>query len=238
MTTPTCRRRWQPTPSGEGWSPVPSGGGGAWAAWVCRQAIPLGHFVEASPRLCCLPECFSMSMAWLHWLGLVPRSSLSLLFKKYFLFIWRCRLLVAACRIFRLRCGMQDLFFSFGIRTLSRGMRDLVPWPGIKPRLLNWEFRVLATGPPKKSLPGSFLSLPLHFCAWSTSVAQCTWIGGSQSWGCATRHSGGRVFGNGSQLHGVNGQGQCVGQLGGMKDCPTPKANRVFQVEKQAGSDR
>ena len=94
---------------------------------MCGQAIPLGHFVEASPRLCCLPECFSMSMAWLHWLGLVPRSSLSLLFKKYFLFIWRCRLLVAACRIFHLCCGMQDLFFSFGIRTLSRGMRDLVP---------------------------------------------------------------------------------------------------------------
>ena len=29
-----------------------------------------------------------------------------------------------------------------------------------------------------------------------------------------------------------------MGQLGGMKDCPTPKANRVFQVEKRAGSGR
>ena len=36
----------------------------------------------------------------------------------------------------------------------------------------------------------------------------------------------------------MNGQGQCVGQLGGMKDCPIPKAKRVFQVEKRAGSDR
>ena len=38
-------------------------------------------------------------------------------------------------------------------------------------------------------------------------------------------------------LHGVNGQGQCVGQLCAMKDCPTPKANRVPQVEKLVGSD-
>ena len=34
-------------------------------------------------------------------------------------------------------CGMQDLFFflSCGMWTLSYGMWDLVPWPGIKPRL-------------------------------------------------------------------------------------------------------
>ena len=49
------------------------------------------------------------------------------LFKKtYFLFvIWLHQVLVAACRIFDLHCGMQ---------ILSCGMWDLVPWPGIKPR--------------------------------------------------------------------------------------------------------
>ena len=49
------------------------------------------------------------------------------LFKKtYFLFvIWLHQVLVAACTIFDLHCGMQ---------ILSCGMWDLVPWPGIKPR--------------------------------------------------------------------------------------------------------
>ena len=39
-----------------------------------------------------------------------------------------------------LSCGMQDLLvvacgiFSCGMQTLSCGMRDLVPWPGVEPR--------------------------------------------------------------------------------------------------------
>ena len=31
-------------------------------------------------------------------------------------------------------------------------MRDLAPRPGIEPETLHWEYRVLATGPPGKSL--------------------------------------------------------------------------------------
>ena len=36
--------------------------------------------------------------------------------------------------------------------TLSTSMWDPVPWPGIKPGLLHWEHRILATGPPGKFL--------------------------------------------------------------------------------------
>ena len=32
-----------------------------------------------------------------------------------------------------LSCGTQDLFLSCGVRTLSCGMRDLVPQPGVEP---------------------------------------------------------------------------------------------------------
>ena len=42
-------------------------------------------------------------------------------------------MLVAALGIFNLCCGMQNLF-SCGLRTLSYGMWDLVPWPGMEPR--------------------------------------------------------------------------------------------------------
>ena len=52
------------------------------------------------------------------------QSHTSLLFKKKknYLFIWLCRVLVAACGIFS--CGMQ---------TLSCGMWDPAPRPGIEP---------------------------------------------------------------------------------------------------------
>ena len=47
---------------------------------------------------------------------------------------------VAACGVFN--CNMQSL---------SCLPRDLIPWPGITPRPLHWEWGVLATGPPGKS---------------------------------------------------------------------------------------
>ena len=52
-----------------------------------------------------------------------------------FLFIW---LLVAAHGIFS--CGIWH-----------------IPWPGIKPSSLHWKHRVLATGPPRKSLHPVFV---------------------------------------------------------------------------------
>jgi len=48
---------------------------------------------------------------------------------------------VLACRI-----------FSHGMGNLSCIMWDLVPWPGWEPQPLLWECRILATGPPGKSL--------------------------------------------------------------------------------------
>ena len=60
-----------------------------------------------------------------------PQTVFSVHFVLY-LFIWMHQI-AAACRIF------------------SCGMWDLVPGPGIKPRSLQWEHEVLATGPPEKS---------------------------------------------------------------------------------------
>ena len=47
---------------------------------------------------------------------------------------------------------MATLSLAYGMRTLSCGMWDLVSWIRIRLRLLHWEFRVLVTGPPGKSL--------------------------------------------------------------------------------------
>ena len=61
----------------------------------------------------------------------------------YFLFIWLWWVSVVACGFF------------------SCGMWDLVSWPPNEPRPPDWEHRVLATGPPGKSLHPVFKSLSL-----------------------------------------------------------------------------
>ena len=53
-----------------------------------------------------------------------------------------------------------DLINSCGMETLGWAMWDLVPWPGIKPSSLHWEYGVLATGPPGK-FP-HFIVINLH----------------------------------------------------------------------------
>ena len=58
-------------------------------------------------------------------LTLLSCISYTCIFKTMYLFICLCWALVAACRIFDLCCGMQDLF-----RYSKQG---LVSWPGIKP---------------------------------------------------------------------------------------------------------
>ena len=67
-------------------------------------------------------------------------------FFQLFLCIWLRRVLVMALRM-----------FSGGMWTLSCGTWDLVPWSGMEPRPLHWEWGVLATGPPGKSPPCHFL---------------------------------------------------------------------------------
>ena len=44
------------------------------------------------------------------------------------------------------------LFIHLAVPGLSRGLWDLVPWTGIKPKPPALELGVLATGPPRKSL--------------------------------------------------------------------------------------
>ena len=48
--------------------------------------------------------------------------------------------------------------FSCSMQTLSCGLQNLVPWPGIELRPLHWEHRVLASGPPGKSHILTFVS--------------------------------------------------------------------------------
>ena len=66
------------------------------------------------------------------------------------LFFYLCSCCLFSCA--DLSCSTQDLSSSLQIRTLSCGVRDLVPWPSIEPRPLHWEHGALATGPPGKSL--------------------------------------------------------------------------------------
>ena len=49
----------------------------------------------------------------------------------FILHIRLCQVLAAACGIFHLCCDVR--IFSYSMRTLSSGMWDLVPQPGIQP---------------------------------------------------------------------------------------------------------
>ena len=57
------------------------------------------------------------------------------------------------------------IFIYLAAPGLGCGIQDLFPWPGIEPRPLQWEHRVLATGPPGQS-PVTHILL-LHFCSRS-----------------------------------------------------------------------
>ena len=63
---------------------------------------------------------------------------ISLFFKNTPLFTWLCRVLVAACTIFDLRCSVRECVIQF-------------PDHGWSPAHLHWERRVLATGLPGTS---------------------------------------------------------------------------------------
>ena len=87
----------------------------------------------------------SQSRTWLKWFSICMQKNKQSIFKKIFIYLltWQHQVLVSACRI-----------FSCCMLTLSCCMWNLVPWPGIE-CLLHWEFGVLATGPPGKSLKQS-----------------------------------------------------------------------------------
>ena len=75
---------------------------------------------------------------------------LSHLLKKFYSFTWLYWVLVAACRI-----------FSCSMLTLSWGMWDLVPWPGITPRPPALEARSLSHWTPRE-VPSKSLSIFAH----------------------------------------------------------------------------
>ena len=72
--------------------------------------------------------------------------------------IWLCQVLVAALRIFNLRCGMWNLrlwhsgFLAVAFIRLVAACGIWFPAQGSNTGPLHWECRVLATGPPGKSL--------------------------------------------------------------------------------------
>ena len=103
--------------------------------WICLIFSIIEGFKDRQSNLLAIPSVFPLPRAWAQSLVGEPSSpaeerkkkdrqkyrSHSLPFYLYS-FIWLHQVLVVALRIFR-----------YGMKTLSCGMRDLVPWPGIKP---------------------------------------------------------------------------------------------------------
>ena len=75
--------------------------------------------------------------------------------------MWLCQVSVAAWGISGLPCSMQDL------RVALCQLLVAVCDKGLNPGPLHWEHRVLATGPPGRSLSTGF-----HFCHWKS---HCYW---------------------------------------------------------------
>ena len=75
--------------------------------------------------------------------------------KNIYLLIWLRQVLVVAHGIFNLHCGMWDLSVSAG-KLLVAACGIYFPDQGWNPGPLHWKCRVLATGPPGKSLHSLF----------------------------------------------------------------------------------
>ena len=91
---------------------------------------------------------FSLVSSCANWYWLTKSSSLFCFLKNTYLFIWLHQVLVAACRVFDLRCGLQ---------TLRCGTWDLVPLSGIEPRPPALGSRSLSHWATREVLP---------FCWW------------------------------------------------------------------------
>ena len=72
------------------------------------------------------------------------------------LFIWLCQVIGVACRIFNLRYSLWHL----------------IPWAGIEPGALAWERGVLATGPARKPLSGTFMCGSSQHVSWHHPFAR------------------------------------------------------------------
>ena len=75
-------------------------------------------------------------------------------------------------------CSSQDLQFSLGacgifsqsMQTLSCGMRDPVPWPGIQPGPLIWRVLSLRHWAFREALASSFWTQLLPFSSWANRI--------------------------------------------------------------------
>ena len=94
-------------------------------------------------------------------LPLLPCSALKYSLNPPFLFLINFLLLTDLCICLCLILAAGYRIFSSDMGTLSCSLWNLVPWLGIKPRPLPWEFRVLAPGkvPPLLYLSSWFSKL-------------------------------------------------------------------------------
>ena len=80
-----------------------------------------------------LPQTLRILLVpWSLFVCILPPSAPLKKKKLKSLFIWLHWVLIVACKIFHLHCGLRD-FFVVACRILSCSMWDPVPWPGIKP---------------------------------------------------------------------------------------------------------
>ena len=103
--------------------------------WICLIFSIIEGFKNRQRNLLAIPSAFPLPRAWAQSLVGEPSSPAEERKKKdrqkywshslplyFYSFIWLHQVLAVALKI-----------FSYGMKTLSCGMRDLVPWPGIKP---------------------------------------------------------------------------------------------------------
>ena len=137
-------------PSMDGWSPKRVTG----RCGRKRKSLRIWHLGPSFVSHCLsdleqtMWPLFSLVSSCANWYWLTKSSFLFCFLKNTYLFIWLHQVLVAACRVFDLRCGLQ---------TLRCGTWDLVPLSGIEPRPPALGSRSLSHWATREVLP---------FCWW------------------------------------------------------------------------
>ena len=147
---------------------------------LCNSDIPCGIFFFSWVISCSISSSESPLVMTVSPLFLLYKSSrfyfFIIIILNIYLFIWLCQLLVAALGFFDFWCSLQDL--SCTMQTLSWGMWDLVPSPGIKPGLPALGARSLSHWTMTKLWGSLFflnhfenmmLSSYFHCCGWDVS---------------------------------------------------------------------
>ena len=175
------RRKWLPTPV---FLPVESHGQRrlvGYSPWGFKELGMTERLTRQQSIQQHFPFTWKAIFTYLfHWLWNQWRQEQCCIFLYiFYLFIGLSWVLVAAHGI--LIFFAAGRIFSFSFWTLSCGTPDLVLWPEIEPRALNWEHRVLDTGPPGKFHQASLLDTKedcpgsLHSAWQGTSKAGKLW---------------------------------------------------------------